>query len=306
MSTKFLQKINGQQRQSLSTTKIVVRSSKTLAISASPAENAPARKDSHVSVLYGRLLETTEAEKICKRLGMTRDNVRDLRRKFDEEDGTNSDTVTIRGFFHLINDDKAYERARLLTKELLRLGNITTSVARITFDQFLCIVCTFAAFSEVQLWRFYFDAFFSEGIDSVSARRLNEILQAAGGSYMHNVEVAARNFTANAASLSMPSCFTFDEFLELVHRNPVIFFPLVQIQHNVRKRTLGKKYWERKVREQNLVQPLVAHLHLHHGRLPPMGFKNWIISVLLRGNTVVAQARALARRQYLDEVRAKV
>lgn len=112
--------------------------------------------------------------------------------------------MTIRGFFHLINDDKAYERAHLLTNELLRLGNVKPSETRITFDQFLCIVCTFASFSEIRLWRFYYDAFFAEGIDAVSARRLNEIVQAAGGSYAHNIEVAARNFTANAASLSMP------------------------------------------------------------------------------------------------------
>lgn len=111
-------------------------------------------------MLYSRLLETIEAEDVCKRLGMTRNDVRSLRQKFDEEDGTNSDSVTIRGFFHLINDDKAYERAHLLTNELLRLGNVKPSETRITFDQFLCIVCTFASFSEIRLWRFYYDAFF--------------------------------------------------------------------------------------------------------------------------------------------------
>ncbi|GMF37673.1 unnamed protein product [Phytophthora fragariaefolia] len=303
MRVKVLQKSNDQQQKKFSLTKIAVGSSMTLDVSTAPADTVPPRKDSYISLIYGRLLETKETEELCKRLGMNREDVRNLRRKFDEEDGSNSDTVTIRGFFHLINDDSAYERAHLLTKELLRLGYITTPVTRITFDQFLCIVCTFAAFSDLQLWRFYYDSFFADGIDTVSAHRLNEILQAAGGTYTQNIEVAARNFTATAVAMSMSSCLTFDEFLELVRRNPVVFYPLVQLQRNIRSRTLGERYWEKKVREQVLVPPLVEYIRLHQGHLPPMGFKNWMSSLLTRGNTVVARARALAKQQYSNNVR---
>ncbi|KAG7386011.1 hypothetical protein PHYPSEUDO_000866 [Phytophthora pseudosyringae] len=245
------------QRRSLKPTKIVVS-----AQTAAQANSTPTRRVSLVSAIYGRLLENAETEQMCKRLGMSRDDVRQLRRKFDDEDGSHSDTVTIRGFFHLINDDKAFERSQILTKGLLRLANVTTSVARVTFDQFLRVVCTFAAFSETQLWRFFYDSYFAGGINTVNARRLGEVLQAAGGSYAHNIEVAARHFAANAISplTGLPSSLTFDEFQELVRRNPVVFFPLVQLQRNVRARTLGEKYWERKVREQELVPPLVAYL----------------------------------------------
>uniref|UniRef100_H3HD24 Uncharacterized protein n=1 Tax=Phytophthora ramorum TaxID=164328 RepID=H3HD24_PHYRM len=207
-------------------------------------------------VIYGRLLEYKETDDICKRLGMSRED-------FDDEDGSHSDTVTVRGFFHLINDDKAFERSHILTKELLRLGNVTTATARVTFDQYLLVVCTFAAFSETQLWRFIYDAFFAGGVDTVNARRLGEILQAAGGSYAHNIGVAARHFQANAISplTGLPSTLTFEDFQEL---------------RNVRERTLGEKYWERKVQEQQLVPPLLAYLNLHHGELPRMSLKDWI------------------------------
>ncbi|KAH7488213.1 hypothetical protein KRP22_009147 [Phytophthora ramorum] len=259
------------KRRSLNPTKVVVSANRA-------PRAAESRRLTHVSEIYGRLLEYKETDDICKRLGMSREDVRQLRRQFDDEDGSHSDTVTVRGFFHLINDDKAFERSHILTKELLRLGNVTTATARVTFDQYLLVVCTFAAFSETQLWRFIYDAFFAGGVDTVNARRLGEILQAAGGSYAHNIGVAARHFQANAISplTGLPSTLTFEDFQELVRRNPVVFFPLVQIQRNVRERTLGEKYWERKVQEQQLVPPLLAYLNLHHGELPRMSLKDWI------------------------------
>ncbi|KAL3674229.1 hypothetical protein V7S43_000187 [Phytophthora oleae] len=284
------------QRRSLKPTKIVV--------TAAP-DPRHARRVSLVSAIYGRLLESVETEQICKRLGMTRDDVRQLRRKFDDEDGSHSDTVTIRGFFHLINDDKAFERSQILTKQLLRLANVTTAVGRVTFDQFLRVVCTFAAFSETQLWRFFYDSFFAGGIDTVNARRLNEVLRAAGGSYAHNIEMAARHFATNTISplTGVSTSLTFEDFQELVRRNPVVFFPLVQLQRSVRARTLGEKYWERKVREQELVPPLLAYLHLHRGKMPRLGLKDWAMSMVLGGNTVMFRARTLARRQYVEETK---
>ncbi|GMF12248.1 unnamed protein product [Phytophthora lilii] len=209
------------QRRSLKPTKIAVgAASKPQKL---PATEPTAERRTSlpvVSVVYGRLIENKETEDLCKRLGMTREDVRQLRRKFDDEDGSHSDTVTIRGFFHLINDDKAFERAHLLTQELLRLAGISNPVTRVTFDQFLRIVCTFASFSETQLWRFFYDAFFAGGANTVTAHRLSEILQAAGGSYAHNIEVAARHFTTNVTSplTGLPSTLTFEGFEEVVHR----------------------------------------------------------------------------------------
>ncbi|GMF12263.1 unnamed protein product [Phytophthora lilii] len=123
MSSRLLAKDNDKPRYLRQSTKIVV-ATKTPESSLPPGEAIPTRRHSHVSVMYGRMLETTEAEGVCKRLGMTKEDVRRLRRKFDEEDGMNTDTVTIRGFFHLINDDKSFKRSHMLTKELLRLANI--------------------------------------------------------------------------------------------------------------------------------------------------------------------------------------
>ncbi|KAF4129451.1 hypothetical protein GN958_ATG21406 [Phytophthora infestans] len=282
------------QRRSLKPTKI--------AVSATHAQ-APPRRVTLVSTLYGRLLETTEAEQLCRRLGMTRDDIRQLRRKFDDEDGSHSDTITIRGFFHLINDDKAFERSQILTKELLRIANVVPSTGRVTFDQFLRIVCTFAAFSETELWRFFYESFFAGGVATVNARRLGEVLQAAGNSYAHNIEVAARHLPTNAFSplTGMPSSLTFDDFEELVRRNPIVFFPLVQLQRNVRTRSLGEKYWVRKVREQVLIKPLFAYQQLNQGKLPKMKVKDRAMNILFGGKTVMARARTLARRQYLDE-----
>ncbi|KAG3202666.1 hypothetical protein PC128_g3079 [Phytophthora cactorum] len=284
------------QRRSLKPTKIVVSATNS---------HAPQRRVTLVSTIYGRLLETTETEQLCKRLGMTRDDVRQLRRKFDDEDGAHSDTVTVRGFFHLINDDKAFERSQILTKELLRLANVAPSTGRVTFDQFLCIVCTFAAFSETEFWRFFYDSFFSGGIATVNARRLGEVLHAAGTSYARNIGVAARHFATNTVSplTGLPSSLTFDDFEELVRRNPVVFFPLVQLQRNVRARTLGEKYWVRKVREQELIVPLLAYQRLNQGKLPRMRLKDRAMNILFGGKTVMARARMLARRQYLDEVK---
>ncbi|KAG7396229.1 hypothetical protein PHYBOEH_002609 [Phytophthora boehmeriae] len=237
---------------------------------------------------------------------MSRNDVRHLRRQFDEEDGAHSDTVTMRGFFHLIqNDDKAFERSQLVIKELLRLANVTTQITRMTFDQYLRIVCTFAAFTESQLWNFIYETYSAKraGGDTPS-NRLGALLQSAGGSYAHNIEVATRHFAANAKSpqTGVPLTITFDEFLELVHRNPVVFFPVVKLQRTVRIQTLGEKYWERKAREQLLVPPLLAYLRVNRGKLPRLSFKEWAVNALLCGNTVMARARTFARRQYLEEV----
>ncbi|ETM99843.1 hypothetical protein PPTG_18410 [Phytophthora nicotianae INRA-310] len=284
------------QRRSLKPTKIVVTATNS---------QAPPRRETLVSTIYGRLLETSETEQLCKRLGMTRDDVRHLRRKFDDEDGSHSDTVTIRGFFHLINDDKAFERSQILTKELLRLGNVTPSTGRVTFDQFLRVVCTFAAFSETELWRFFYDSFFAGGIATVNARKLGEVLQAAGNSYARNIEVAARHLGTNTVSplTGLPPTLTFDDFEELVRRNPVVFYPLVQLQRNVRSRSLGEKYWMRKVREQELIKPLLAYQQLNQGRLPRLKLKDRVVNIMFGGTTVMARARTLARRQYLDEMK---
>ncbi|RLN55106.1 hypothetical protein BBJ29_003486 [Phytophthora kernoviae] len=172
---------------------------------------------------------------------MSRNDVRQLRRTFDEEDGAHSDTVTMRGFFHLIHDDKAFDRSQLVIKELLRLANITTEITRMTFDQYLCVVCTFAAFTESQLWNFIYEAYSAKGTGGTGSNRLGALLHSAGGSYTHNIEVATRHFAANAKSpqTGVPLLITFDEFLELVHRNPVVFFPVVQLQRTGKATTIG-------------------------------------------------------------------
>ncbi|RLN21443.1 hypothetical protein BBJ28_00017965 [Nothophytophthora sp. Chile5] len=294
-----------RQRRSRAATRIAVGAAKDLDdISANDLPLSPSTDTATATSIYGRLLETPEATALCKRLGLTRGDVRDLRRKFDDEDGTHSDSVTLRGLFHLLNNNFQLEKSHVLTQALLDLAAVPPLASRVSFDQYLLIACTFAAFTEPQLWRFFYDVY-STGdgemeLQSARAGRFEATLKAVGGSYAHNIQVATRRLAASQLEGKATS-LRFVDFEELVRRHPVAFYPLVQLQRNVRGCTLGESFWEGKVQEQELLPPLLAYLRLHRGKLPRMRLKDWAMGRVFSGNTSVVRARLLALRLFNED-----
>lgn len=56
--------------------------------------------------------------------------------------------------FFLINEER-----RNLTRTIFRLGNVSSSQQRLTFNEYMCCVCEFASLREMELLRFFYEVY---------------------------------------------------------------------------------------------------------------------------------------------------
>ncbi|TMW56101.1 hypothetical protein Poli38472_008749 [Pythium oligandrum] len=106
---------------------------------------------------YGTMIESADVVRLCMELGMTKQDVRQLQKGFNEEDCDHADAITLKSFFFLIHEER-----RVLTQALLHLAvqpGQEPPTRRLTFDEYLRCVVTFSSFTEGQVFHFFFQLY---------------------------------------------------------------------------------------------------------------------------------------------------
>ncbi|KAJ0398575.1 hypothetical protein P43SY_003181 [Pythium insidiosum] len=254
------------------------------------------------SSVFDEMVESEDVVVLCVQLGLSKQDVWQLRRAFNSEDPDGTNTITLASFFFLINEEK-----RALTKSLLRLAQLSSPDAtRLSFDEFLRCVATFASFTESEVLAFFFEVYTASSdkrsnrkkMDDSDLQSLADDLKLLQTAFARNVQVAASRSTRDLQA--QRSQLTFADFERLSRQHSVAFFPLLQIQRNVRRTAgLGEGFWRAKAVDRTELERLLAFMNAHHGFQPPLGLRDWFCRTVLRRETATTRRRALAQRIYL-------
>lgn len=226
----------------------------------------------------------------------------------------NRDTITQSAFFFLIGEER-----HNLSRRLFRLAGLPLTQSRLSFDQYLTIIATFSTFTEAEVLKFFYDEYCADAESGAmltsEIQSLGEELRAVNKGLSKNISVAtkkmvsSRNVMAVAVAASpasnqqqldgmTPAEFSFADFEKLVKKNLTAFFPLIRMQRNVRRSTLGESFWVAKTREKKAVQDMLAHMKAHQGRVPELSIKDRLVCSIFRWETSGSRVRAIAKKIY--------
>lgn len=251
---------------------------------------------------YKMLLETRRADQLCQSLVLTYSHVAKMKAIFAKEDSFATGEITQDEFFVMINEEK-----RTLTKGIFARAGLTPNPRRLSFDDFVVCVCTFASLSRVDLFHYAFSLF---DADSSGAMDLNELKQFCGDLknkgffFGKNVDIAQQRMTdkenAKKAVTRGDGLVDFEDIAKGSTQFQAAFFPIQQIQRNIRDSTLGESVWADIVLRAQRVEVLVHYMRLHNGHLPPL---TWRERFQLLFNRELRTARKLAINKHAEELR---
>lgn len=206
--------------------------------------------------------------------------------------------ITQAEFFFLIQEEQ-----RDLTKTIFRFAKIPPSQPKLTFDEYLCCVCSFASLSEVELLKFFYQVYNESdakggAMGESDIVKLRRELQAMDSAFTKNVTIATKRMASNRDLLSQETLLTFQDFERLSRQNKVAFYPLFQMQRNVRIGSLGEAYWIEKTREKLEVEQMLAFMARHNGRQSDVDWKTKILDVVFHRETSAIRVRRRARLIY--------
>uniref|UniRef100_K3WID9 Uncharacterized protein n=1 Tax=Globisporangium ultimum (strain ATCC 200006 / CBS 805.95 / DAOM BR144) TaxID=431595 RepID=K3WID9_GLOUD len=220
-----------------------------------------------------------------------------LCKQFNDEDIESTNTITQTAFFYLIQEEK-----RSLTKTIFRLAHIPLSQPKLTFDEYLCCVCTFASFTEVELLKFFYEVYNEAGatggtMGESDILKLGRELQDMNSAYAKNVTVLTKRMASNDL-VSQQMLLTFQDFEWLSRQNKVAFYPLFRMQRNVRMGNLGEAYWVEKTREKLEIQQMLAFMAHHNGKQPAVDWKTKVLDIVFHRETSAVRVRRRAKLMY--------
>ncbi|TYZ64356.1 hypothetical protein PybrP1_000268 [[Pythium] brassicae (nom. inval.)] len=192
---------------------------------------------------------------------MAQKDVWRLRKQFNDEDTESTNAITQTSFFFLIN-----EKQRSLTKTIFRLRKISPSQQRFSFDEYLGCVCAFASLSETELLRFFYEVYSEDSAANGGSMgesdilKLGRELQAMDSAFSKNVGIATKKMASSRDLFTHQTLLTFQDFERLSRQHMVAFYPLFQLQRNVRAGTLGEPYWVEKTREKVEVELTLRYM----------------------------------------------
>lgn len=129
------------------------------------------------------------------------------------------------------------------------------------FGHFVKAITTLCMFDNEMVVRFFFNMFDTENLRYImktEARLLLEMFQhQAPGVCTNGQKEKAALLLGIIGSGSGQGIVTFDDFLELSTSCPTVVYPILKLQHTMRKKFLGIKYWEKKLTNMAKARQLV-------------------------------------------------
>lgn len=189
------------------------------------------------------------------------------------------------------------------------MRQLPPSHPRFSFDEYLGCVCAFASLSETELLRFFYDVYSEDSaanrgsMDESDILKLGHELQAMDSAFAKNIGVATKKMASSRDLLTHQTLLKFQDFERLSRQHMVAFYPLFQIQRNVRAGTLGEPYWVEKTREKLEVDLLLRYMGRNHGQQPPLDWKTKLLDVVFHRESLAARVRRRAKELYAAESR---
>ncbi|KAF4322028.1 hypothetical protein BBO99_00004334 [Phytophthora kernoviae] len=257
--------------------------------------------------LYNILVQTRRCEELCSGLGLTMKDIRKLKRKYNDNDMYHSGEINQAEFFFMIKEEQ-----RPLTQGIFRLADVAVNQKFLSFDEYLLCVVTFATFTKPELYEHVFDLYDADqsgALDESECAKMSLELQSKQFNYPANVATAIRLLEGKdglAAFAPDDGLVDLDQFMKFARNFPVAFFPIINMQKNIRAATLGESRWSRITANKLKVHELVSYMRRHHGDVPDLSFCEITASIFsneifsIRKRAVEFYALEIARRRHVD------
>lgn len=202
-----------------------------------------------------------------------------------------SGEITQAEFFYMINETR-----QPLTVGIFTFVRVPRDAKYLSFEQYVLCVVSFATLTKPELFQYAFDLYNADKSGSLDERefaRMSRELQSPQFSFPANVQTAIRMLGGQDGvryrSQSEDGLVDFDQFMKFARNFPVAFYPIVNMQKNVRDATLGESFWSRAVARRLRVQELVSYMRAHDGAVPPLTFREKLASVFSPDISAVRQ-----------------
>ncbi|EGZ30275.1 hypothetical protein PHYSODRAFT_475240 [Phytophthora sojae] len=230
-----------------------------------------------------------------------------MKRKYDDNDMYHSGEITQAEFFFMINEER-----RPLTLGIFKFADVPESQKFLSFDQYLLCVVSFAVLTKPELYQYVFDLYDADQSGALDEREVTKMsleLQSKQFHFPANVTAAINMLQGKegrAALTPDDGLVDLGEFMKFAKSFPVAFYPIMNMQKNVRESTLGESYWSRITANKLRVQELVSYMRRHHGAIPQLTFRESVASIFsreifnIRKRAGELYALELAQRRRLD------
>ncbi|KAF4040181.1 hypothetical protein GN244_ATG07610 [Phytophthora infestans] len=230
--------------------------------------------------VYSILVQTRRCEELCSGLGLTMKDIRKMKRKYDSNDMFHSGEINQAEFFFMIKEER-----RPLTLGILKFADVPETQKFLTFDQYLLCIVNFAVLTKPELYQFVFDLYDDDQSGALDEREFTKMsleLQSQQFHFQANVSVAIKLLEGKEGrAVFAPDDGMVDlgEFMKFAKNFPVAFYPIMNMQKNVRASTLGESRWSHITASKLKVQELVSFMRRHQGALPQLTFRESIVNI---------------------------
>ncbi|OWZ23373.1 hypothetical protein PHMEG_0001743 [Phytophthora megakarya] len=257
--------------------------------------------------IYSILVQTRQCEELCLSLGLTMSDIRKMKRKYNDNDMYHSGEITQAEFFFMINEDR-----RPLSVGIFKFADIPDTQKFISFDQYLLCVVNFAVLTKPELYQFVFDLYDADqsgGLDDHEFLKMSVELQSKQFNFSANVGTAIKMLEGRedrAAFAPDDGLMDLGEFMKFAKNFPVAFYPILNMQKNVRTSTLGGSRWSRITANKLKVQELVRYMRRHQGAIPELTLFESVANIFTsdvfnnRKRAGELYARELAQRRLIS------
>ncbi|GMF37671.1 unnamed protein product [Phytophthora fragariaefolia] len=275
---------------------------------------------------YGVLLETKRAERLCLSFGFQKRHVFALHQAFKREEQLGTGEITTGEFFTML-----HEQPRQLTNGIFEEVGLDRDIKKLCFDDFVVCVATVATWSKSELLHYAFKQFDVDDSGVMDGRELRAFCEGLKNDssfyFANNVNIAreklavrdrkqqnqgsTRQLNQSSSRLHIdkkPEANTLVDLEDLVKGSTefqVAFYPLMQLQQNVRACALGEQFWANITVRRQRVEVVVKYMRLHKGRLPPISVVTRIMAHLIPFSEarITILVQKLAVLKYAEEQR---
>lgn len=251
--------------------------------------------------VYGLFLTTRRVEELCQSLQLSYRDVSKLHQIFSREDLHGDGEITPDEFYTIIKEDK-----RKLTSGIFGYVGLKEAPRRLSFDDFVLCVATFAALTREELLVYAFTLFDKDdsgAMDESELRAFCGDLKNRQFFFAKNVENAQKKMADKdnqRPGAIRDGLIDLEDLTKSSNQFQAAFYPIMQMQRNIRAATLGESFWSAIVLRKQRVEIVVHYMRLHDGKLPPFTLQQRLRSIL---HPEIYLIRRSAILKHAEEVR---
>ncbi|GMF12250.1 unnamed protein product [Phytophthora lilii] len=243
-----------------------------------------------------------------------------MHRAFKREEQLGTGEITVGEFFTMV-----HEQQRQLTKGLFEELGLARDIRRLRFDDFVLCVATVATWSKSELLHYAFKQFDVDESGVMDGRELRAFCEGLKNDssfyFAKNVNTAREKLILRDHNrhhyndtygepqtdddIEANTLVDLEDLAKGSTEFQVAFYPLLQLQQNMRACALGESFWAGVAQRRQEVEVIVHFMRLHKGKLPSFSILNRIIAYFMPFSQANAQlvVHKLAILKFAEEER---